>query len=446
MQEEKICIVGAGLVGSLLSLYMARNGYDVEVLERRPDMRKAKLSAGRSINLALSDRGWKALEQVGAADSIREIAIPMSGRMIHDLSGEKSFMQYGQDDQAIYSVSRGELNKRLMEMAEQTGKVNFRFNQRCEDVDLDAPSLLVEDTLSGSTEKRSYSRIIGTDGAFSAIRSRMMKNDRFNYWQFYIESGYKELTIPPVEGAKWALDKNSLHIWPRGKFMLIALPNMDGSFTCTLFFDFEGELSFDSIKTPEDVEQFFNEQFKSAVPHMPTLIEDYFENATSSLVTIRCAPWNYQDKVLIMGDASHAIVPFYGQGMNSGFEDCSIFNSMLNAHKGDWASLFEEFSKTRKPDADAISELALNNFIEMRDLVADEHFVTKRALSTRIHEMYGDRWIPLYSMVTFSHMPYSEALRKGKEQDALLEKLVAQGAKADLEDGKLRELVDQLIG
>lgn len=423
---EKVAIIGAGLVGSLQAIYLAKKGYKVEVYERRSDMRKVDLIAGRSINLALSNRGWKALAQADITDEIKKIAIPMSGRMMHDEKGNITYQQYGKDDEAIYSVSRGELNQKLMNCADSYENVSFYFNHKCLDVNLDTNELTFEVTNTDDRKKVSADRIFATDGAFSAIRKRLQRRDRFNFEQKYLKHGYKELTIPADANGQHRIDKNALHIWPRGEFMMIALANEGGSFTCTLFFPFEGNKSFESIKTDADVLSFFREIFPDAVDLMPDLIKDYFENPTSSLVTIKCAPWNYQDKILLMGDASHAIVPFYGQGMNSGFEDCTIFDEIFERNDQNWGLAFHEFSKQRKKDADAISDLALHNFIEMRDLVGDENFLLRKKIEKKIYSKYPDKWIPLYSQVTFSHIPYSEALANGKKQAKIMDCIMAK--------------------
>jgi kynurenine 3-monooxygenase len=421
---DNIVIVGAGLVGSLQAILFAKQGHNVAVYERRPDMRSAEIVAGRSINLALSDRGWKALRLAGVEEAIMEMAIPMKGRMMHAVDGSLTFQPYGKEGQAIYSVSRGGLNAKLMDEAEKYENVQFHFNQRCADIDLEKNVLQLEHTATGAQSTVKADRIIGTDGAFSAVRARLQKTDRFNYSQFYLEHGYKELVIPPDANGAHQLDKNALHIWPRGEYMLIALANLDGSFTCTLFFPFEGKRSFSSLQSEKEVVDFFKEVFPDALELMPTLKTDYFENPTSSLVTIRCTPWNVSDKILLMGDASHAIVPFYGQGMNSGFEDCSVLNELMVQYSGDWEKVFNAFSDQRKADADAISELALQNFIEMRDLVADEQFLLRKKIEKRVSELYPDKWIPLYSQVTFTHIPYAEALAAGKKQRAIMDEIM----------------------
>lgn len=440
---EKVIIVGAGLVGSLQAIYMAKKGFDVEVYERRPDMRKQDLIAGRSINLALSNRGWKAISEADIQDEIRQIAIPMKGRMMHDEAGNTTFQQYGKEDEAIYSVSRGELNQKLMNCADKYENVTFFFNHQCLDVDLKTNELSFKNAEENSKIKVLADRIFATDGAFSAIRKRLMRTDRFNYEQMYLEHGYKELSIPAADGGGFKIDKNALHIWPRGEYMMIALANEDGSFTCTLFFPFEGKRSFNSLQTPEQVEAFFTEVFPDALELMPNLVDEYFENPTSSLVTVKCSPWNYQDKILLMGDSSHAIVPFYGQGMNSGFEDCSVFNDVFLKNNSDWKKSFEEFSKTRKKDADAISNLALQNFIEMRDLVADELFLLRKKIEKKIYNKYPEKWMPLYSQVTFSHIPYSEALANGKRQEKIMDCIMAKENIKELWDDQ--EIEDEIL-
>lgn len=417
---KKIAIVGAGLVGSLQAILMAKKGYQVDVFERRPDLRKADEIGGRSINLALSDRGWKALELAGIADEIRKMSLPMYGRKMHDVEGNLSDLPYGLNGEAIYSVSRGGLNQKLMNLADDYPNIEYRFNRKCLDINLKENTLSFLNTETKEKESYAYDQIFGTDGAFSAVRSRLQKTPMFNYSQEYLSHGYKELVIPPNEDGSHRIANDALHIWPRGEFMMIALPNMDGSFTCTLFFPMKGELSFDTIQTEEQVMDFFQKTFPDAIPHMPTLVEDYFDNPTSTLVTVRCSPWNYEDKVLILGDASHAIVPFYGQGMNSGFEDCTVFHNMYNEMEGDWDKLFETFSTSRKPDADAIADLALYNYIEMRDLSGDPDFLLRKKIEKKFAKLHPDKWMPLYSEVTFSHIPYSQALKGGEEKNEIM--------------------------
>ena len=431
MEEKPIAVVGAGLVGSLLAIYLSQRGYKVELFERRDDMRAGNLAGGKSINLALSDRGWKALRGVGIADEIMKIAIPMKGRMIHDSEGKTNLLPYGKEGQAIYSVSRGGLNCLLMDLAERKGSKIY-FNKRCKSISLKDASLVLEDATTKQDIHFHAARIFGTDGAFSAARLQMqLSTDRFEYSQHYLNYGYKELHIPPAKNGEFAMEKNCLHIWPRGKFMMIALPNIDGSFTCTLFFPFEGEESFATLTTKESAKKFLDRTFPDAVPLMPTLLEDFFHNPSASLVTVRCFPWSFEDKMLLLGDAAHAIVPFYGQGMNCGFEDCTVLEEIMEKHlkKSDeetaWKNIFEEVAKSRKPNSDAIADLAVANFIEMRDLVTHPDFILQKKIEAHFSAKHPDKWLPLYSMVTFSDLSYSYALNKGKEQDDIMRKVLA---------------------
>ncbi|MGB3948201.1 MAG: NAD(P)/FAD-dependent oxidoreductase [Bacteroidia bacterium] len=423
---KKATLVGAGLVGSLLSIYLAKRGYAIDLYERRPDMRKVKMSAGKSINLALSDRGWKGLEGVGIADEIKKIAIPMYGRYIHHKDGSTAYQPYGKNNQAIYSVSRAEINMRLMDLAEQQPNVKIHFNERCTSINRAALEAHFEnaETQKVTTEKSDL--IFGSDGAFAASRLNMqLSSDRFEYNQHYIEAGYKELIIPAGPNNSFLIEKNALHIWPRGTFMMIALPNMDGDFTCTLFLPFEGEKSFANLKTREQVESFFKTEFPDAVPLMPTLIDDFMNNPTSSLVTVKCFPWTFDNKIALIGDAAHAIVPFYGQGMNCGFEDCVVLNDLIDKHNEDWDKILPEYQALRKPDGDAIADLAIMNFVEMRDKTADPKFLLQKKIEARFSEKYPDKWIPLYSMVTYSpHIRYSTALKEGQKQEAIMQKVM----------------------
>lgn len=428
--EAPYVVIGAGLVGSLLSIYLSKRGYKVEVFERRDDMRKASISAGKSINLALSDRGWKALQGIGIAEEIRKIAIPMNGRMVHTIDGKTNFFPYGKEGQAIYSVSRGGLNCLLMDLAEKHGG-KIHFNQRCKNISLKDALAVLEDNAQKETSV-SAQRIFSTDGAFSAGRLQMqLSTDKFEYSQHYLDYGYKELVIPPTKEGGFAMEKNCLHIWARGTYMMIALPNIDGSFTCTLFFPFEGKESFAALKERDTVSKFFKEVFPDAVPLMPTLLDDFFNNPTSSLVTVKCYPWSYTDKLLMLGDAAHAIVPFFGQGMNCGFEDCTVFNQLMDKHLGKgneeqaWANIFEEAQRLRKPNSDAIADLAVANFIEMRDLVTHPDFILQKKIEAHFSQKHPDKWIPLYSMVTFTDLPYSHALKQGQKQDAIMKKVLA---------------------
>lgn len=425
--SKNVTIVGAGLVGSLLSIYLAKKGYKINMFERRPDMRKVSISAGKSINLALSDRGWKGLEGVGIADEIKKIAIPMYGRYIHHKDGSTAYQPYGKDNQAIYSVSRAEINMRLMDLAEQQPNVKIHFNERCTTINKANLEAYFENAETKKATSIKSDLLFGSDGAFAASRLNMqLSSDRFEYNQHYIEAGYKELIIPPGPNGEFLIEKNALHIWPRGTFMMIALPNMDGNFTCTLFLPFEGEKSFANIQTREQVEAFFKTEFPDAVSLMPTLVDDFMNNPTSSLVTVKCFPWTFENKIALIGDAAHAIVPFYGQGMNCGFEDCVVLNDLVNKYNEDWNKILPEYQRLRKPDADAIADLAIMNFIEMRDKTADQKFLLQKKIEARFNQKYPDKWIPLYSMVTYSpHIRYSVALKEGQKQEAIMQKVMA---------------------
>lgn len=417
-------------MGSLLSIYLTKRGYPVSVFERRSDMRLHDVGGGRSINLALSSRGIKALHEVGLAESIRKTAIPMHGRMIHSVDSQLNFQPYGKEGQFINSISRSELNMVLMDEAEKLG-VEINFNQKIDSIDLKNTRLetspQVQTSILPKIEATSeqYELVIGADGVYSSMRNAFQVSDRFDYSQTYIEHGYKELTIPSGKANGFLMEKNALHIWPRESFMLIALPNMNGSFTCTLFFPFSGPTSFEAIKNKEDVNTFFNKYFPDVIPIMPDLEDDFLANSSSSLVTVKCWPWAKNNSLLI-GDAAHGIVPFFGQGMNAGFEDCRILNDLLDQHDDDWQKVLPKFQHLRKPDTDAIAELALANFIEMRDLVADPEFILRKKIEARLHQLYPDQWIPLYSMVTFNeNIRYSEALEMGRKQKAIMDRVMA---------------------
>lgn len=443
MNEAKhIGIIGGGLVGSLLSIFLIRRGYRVTVFERRGDLRMNNSDEGRSINLALSTRGIRSLEQVGIAEQVKQIAIPLHGRMMHDTNGNLSFLRYGTSGQYINSISRSGLNQILMDHAEQLG-VRFRFRHRCVGVDLQNTSATFRvDEQESSTQ--AFDVLAGADGAFSAVRSAMQITDRYNYSQQYLEHGYKELEIPPFE-RRAALEQHALHIWPRESFMMIALPNPDETFTCTLFLPFEGDPSFASLSDPSRLLRFFKNVFPDVLTHMPTLQQDYMRNPTSSLVTIRCFPWT-RNKTFLIGDAAHGIVPFYGQGMNAGFEDCRILNELLDQCADDWPRALDEFQNSRKADSDAIAQLAIDNFIEMRDHVADPRFLLRKKIEAKLHELFPEKWIPLYSMVTFNDdIRYSEAYLTGKKQEQIMNDVMTiPEINARWQSLDFREIVDRL--
>ncbi|MCH7994738.1 MAG: FAD-dependent monooxygenase, partial [Planctomycetes bacterium] len=379
VEKPHFVIVGGGLGGALMANYLGRAGFETDVYEMRGDIRKHGAVGGRSINLALSHRGICALQRVGLADDVMKTAVAMPGRMIHGLDSSPVFQPYGtRRDQAIHSVSRGGLNALLLEAAEHYPTVRLHFERKCTDVDLDSGEVKLLDTATGDSTTVRGDIVVSADGAFSAVRSPMQKLDRFDYRQDYLAHGYKELTIPPGENGSFRLEKHALHIWPRRSFMMIALPNEDGSYTCTLFWPFEGPVSFDSVSTKERLLQVFETHYPDAVGHMPTLVEDYFENPVGSLATIRCGPWYYRDKVVLLGDAAHAVVPFYGQGMNASFEDVLVLDECMQRHKPDWQRAFEAYYEARKNDVDALADLAISNFVEMRDHTGSRKFLLRK--------------------------------------------------------------------
>jgi kynurenine 3-monooxygenase len=418
--KQRFTLIGSGLAGGLLGAYLGRRGYDVDLYERRADPREGNIVGGRSINLAVSTRGIHALQQLGVADEALRHAIPMRGRMIHDKSGDLHFAQYDVDpNKHINSIGRAALNTTVIEAAQRYPNVRVHFNHRCTDVDL-AEAVCYLEAENGQVMARGDA-VIGVDGAFSAVRQSMQKKlAEFEYDESYLAHGYKELTIPPAADGSWRMEKNALHIWPRKSFMMIALPNPDGSFTCTLFWEFEGPRSFATTKADDEVCDFFWEEFPDAVPLMPTLLEDFRENPTGSLVTIRCAPWYYRDKIALLGDAAHAVVPFYGQGMNAAFEDCVVLDECLAEFPNNRERAFAEYFSRRKENADALADLALENFIEMRDKTASKTFRTKKKLDHFLEAALPGIYLPLYTMVTFTRIPYAEAARRGRRQDCIV--------------------------
>jgi kynurenine 3-monooxygenase len=424
-KKKEAVIIGAGLVGSLWAVYLSKAGYKVTIYERRSDIRKAEISAGKSINLALSVRGWTALDAVGVGDEIREIAIPMYGRMMHDLEGNLTYQQYGKDDQAIFSVSRGKVNAKMMDIAEKHGNATIHYNTECKNVDLNKGIAFLKNSLTGEEFQVQSDLIFAADGAFSAVRyNSMQKLDRFQYSQNYIADGYREILLPANPDGSYPMDKNSLHIWPRGRFMLIALANEDGSFTCTLFMPHENdEFSFDKLNSKDAVNNFFKTVFPDFFEMMPNIADAWEDHPLSNLAIIRCYPWT-KGKVALMGDAAHATVPFYGQGMNAGFEDCSVLWGLMQKHNEDWPKVFEEYSQTRKPDGDALQDLSLDNYYVMRDYVADPAFLLRKKIEAKFSELYPNKWLPLYSQVTFSNIRYSVAYKQGQHQNQIMDQIM----------------------
>ena len=422
---KHITIVGGGLVGSLLAVFMAKRGHTVHVFERRPDPRKTDVYAGRSINLVVSHRGWTALRAAGVEEAVQRIVVPVYARMTHDRDGKLTRLPYSIDERAIHSVSRGELNKVLLTEAEKLPNVTLHFDHRCTGVDLDTATCSFHDEVEGDNIAVRADVVLGADGAPSAVRQEMMKG-RFNFSQSFIEHDYKEIAFPPNADGTPRMDPNCLHIWPRRQFMMMGLANTDGGFTGTLFMPHEGEYSFGTIKDEQDLMRFFEAHFKDAIPMLPDLAEQYFRNPQSNLAIIRCAPWTHKDKVALVGDSAHAIVPFYGEGMNSGYEDCKVLNDLLNEHgDDDWGTVLDAYGKARKPNGDAIADLSLRNFVEMRDLVADPRFILRKKIVGRLQQRHPDKWLPLYSQVKFSDIPYVDAWNEGLRHDRIMEEVLA---------------------
>src|SRR5437763_2559270 len=384
MPTTKFVLIGSGLAGGLLAAYLGRRGYDVDLYERRTDPREGNMVGGRSINLALSTRGIHALEQIGIADEVLKHAIPMRGRMIHPAAAGSApiFAPYDVDpNKHINSIGRAALNTTVIEAAQRYPNVHVKFNHKCTEVDIDSPPAQLLNTSTSQPITALGDAVIGVDGAFSAVRQSMqLKIDKFEYDESYLAHGYKELTIPPGRDGSWRMEKEALHIWPRKSFMMIALPNPDGSFTCTLFWEFEGPRSFATTKTDDDVRRFCDEELPDAVPLMPSLLDEFKTNPTGLLVTIRCAPWCYENKVALVGDAAHAVVPFYGQGMNAAFEDCVVLDDWLEKFQDNRERAFSEYCVKRKENTDALADLAIGNFIEMRDKTASRSFSAKKKL------------------------------------------------------------------
>lgn len=432
MKNQTILIIGAGLCGSLLALRMAQRGYNVQLIEKRPDLRTVDQGAGRSINLAFSDRGMKGLKLVGLEKQVKKLCIPMYGRMIHDMEGNTFLSRYsGREHEYINSISRTGLNTLLLDEAEKMENITLIFNHSCIEVDLEEGIANFYDEENELEILLKGDIIIGADGAGSVLRKSMFLHKKFlfSFSQNFLTHGYKELTFPPAKDGGYLTDKGALHIWPRGENMVIALPNLDGSFTVTLFLSYsEGEYNFDNLTTPKRVLEYFEKYYPDALKLMPDLATEYFENPVGALGTVKCSPWSSYGKTLLMGDAAHAIVPFYGQGMNASFEDVVVFDEILDQHEGDWNKVFSAYEKERKKDTDAIANLALDNFHEMKSHTASALFQEKRKLETAFEKEFPMEYSSKYSLVTFNeHIPYSEAMKRGRAQDKAILNLLADG-------------------
>jgi kynurenine 3-monooxygenase len=442
-----VTLVGAGLAGSLLAIDLARRGHRVTIHERRPDPRRVAGSAGRSINLALANRGIHALERAGLMDRLRPALIPMAGRMLHDERGRQQLIPYGnKPHEVIHSVSRGGLNSLLIDEALATGRVSIRFGETCCGVDFSNRRVRVRSGENPTIHDFPYEVLIGTDGSASAVRAAIMQSASGDAVAEPLGHGYKELSIPAAPGGGFRMEKNALHIWPRGEYMLIALPNADGSFTATLFLPNRGEESFEALRTPDDVRSLFERRFADAISLVPGLVEEFFGNPTGHLETVRCRPWSFQDHALLLGDAAHAIVPFHGQGMNAAYEDCDVLDGLLEHEDRRWEEIFSDFESRRRPDADAIAAMALENYVEMRSTVREPAFQLKKDVSFRLEERHPRRFIPRYSMVMFHRIPYAEARRLGAIQGEILEELTAHARSVeDVDFSKADRLIAEKL-
>ena len=452
-KKDKTLIIGAGLCGSLLALRLAQRGFKVDVYESRPDLRTVDISAGRSINLALSDRGLKALRLCGMEEKAREICIPMYGRLMHDTKGNTFSSNYsGREGEYINSISRGDLNGILLTEAEKHENVHIHFNQKCKNVDIENGVILFEDYKTKEEFTVNAAVVFGADGAGSSLRKSYVSERKFlfSYSQNYLNHGYKELEIPADKNGKHQISKGHLHIWPRGDFMLIALPNMDGSFTVTLFLSYdEGEFNFENLTSEEKITEFFDKEFPDALALIPNIKEEFINNPTGPLGTIKCSPWSYEDKTLLIGDSSHAIVPFYGQGMNASFEDVVVFDEILNKDLGDWKTIFKAYQKARKHDTDAIADLAIDNFHEMKNHVANPLFKEKRKIEMDLEKAFPTEYFSKYSLVTFNeHIGYNEAMNRGRAQDKALLNMISDDAvhtHLEMTKEELRVILDKVI-
>lgn len=420
---ERICIVGAGLVGSLLAVNLADRGFQVDLYEKRPDMRMSDIPGGRSIVMSISQRGLDSLDRVGMKGEVLSQTLPKHSRMVHRDDETITTQQYGREGQTINTVDRKILNCQLMDRAEKTGKVNIHFRTHIEKMNPETGELIIVNERTGKTSTKRYDRILGTDGIFSSVRNSLEEAGHVESELISMDHGYRELTIPPDENGEWAIEKNYVHVWPRRNFFFLALPRIDGYFCCTMFYPKEGANSFDSLKTPDDVEVFFEKNFPDIKPKMPTLTEDFFNNPASEIFTIKCSPWHYKDKIALLGDAAHAIVPFFAMGMNVCFEDVNVFMGIFDKHDGDWGTVFEEFSRVRKPDTDAIADLSFNNFNEI-SRSPDPKYDLKWTLERKIWETYPDRWVPLYVMIAFSDIPLKNVIERIEFQKEIVNEIV----------------------
>ena len=442
--KEKIAIRGGGLSGSLLAICLAKRGAQVELYERRGDIRKGQAAAGRSINLALSTRGIEALKRVGLAEQVLNDAIPMNGRMMHSVDGQLTYQAYGKEGQYINSVSRSLLNIKLLELADEFDNVKILFKQKCVSVDLNKNTAVMEDE-NGVQTNITADILFGSDGSFSAVRNEMQKTSRFTYSQTYENYGYKELEIVPGPDSSFQAEEHALHIWPRGEFMMIALPNPGGNFTCTLFLPYEGERSFEKLQTPQEIEAFFKQYFADALPMMPNYVEDFMSNPTGSLVTIRCNPW-VNKKFALIGDAAHAVIPFYGQGMNCSFEDVKELDEIIEAHYPNWDDIFKNYQDARIKNANAIADLACKNFVEMRDLVGRPEFMRFKKIDNDLCAHYPEMYKSQYELVSFSKTSYKYAQDMGYKNEALIAHIMEHNLDTNIQNSEvIKPLIERFV-
>ena len=443
MTRATFTVVGGGPVGTLLAISLARHGYKVGLYEGRADSRKTSIYQGKSINIALSDRGWTSLEKIGVSADAKKDAIPMSHRAIHSVDGDLSSLPYGQEGDAIWSVSRGGINERLLDIADDEPNITTYFQHRLIDINFESGASTFR--LDNGEELTVGSDFVfGADGAHSKVRRLAHNLPRFSYSQTYMPQSYIELNIPANADGSHKLEINALHIWPRKDFMLIALPNLDGTFTCTLFLNYSGDPSFESLQERSEVEAFFEANFADAMDYLEDPVDAFMAKTAAPLFLVHVFPWSFNRKVGLIGDAAHAIVPFYGQGMNCGFEDCAELDALITEHDHDWDKIFPAYENARKPNGDAIAELSKRNFIEMSDLSGDSRFQLRKKIEAKFSKQFPGLWTPLYSMVTFSpEVPYSEALRVGDEQNTVMEKIMALPNIDD--DWDEQQVMDQLF-
>ena len=452
-KKDKILVIGAGLCGSLLALRLAQRGFKIEVYESRSDLRNSDISAGRSINLALSDRGLKALRLCGMEEKAREICIPMYGRLIHDKDGNIFSSNYsGRENEYINSISRGDLNAILLDEVEKHENVNIHFNKKCENIDIENNIANFEDYKTKQNFSIKADVIFGGDGTGSSLRKSYLSERKFlfSYSQNYLNHGYKELEIPADKSGNHQISKGHLHIWPRGDFMLIALPNLDGSFTVTLFLSYdEGEFNFENLTSEKKITEFFEKEFPDALALIPNIKDEFINNPTGPLGTIKCSPWSYENKTLLIGDSSHAIVPFYGQGMNASFEDVYVLDEILNKDLRDWESVFKAYQTKRKKDTDAIADLAIDNFHEMKKHVSNPLFKEKRVIEMDLEKTFPTEYSSKYSLVTFNeNIGYNEAMKRGRAQDKALLNLIADDevyTDSNMTKAELKSILDKVV-